>query len=51
MSRLADRAAALEAALANEKQTAEHKLAELNGALDREKIERALVEGALATAR
>lgn len=48
---LADRVAMLEAALANEKQVAEHTIAELNGALDREKIERALVEGALATAR
>jgi chromosome segregation ATPase len=48
---LAQRVATLEAALTNEKQTAEHKITELNGVLDREKIERALVEGALATAR
>ncbi|HEY1311247.1 MAG TPA: hypothetical protein VGF02_09875, partial [Pseudolabrys sp.] len=48
---LADRVAALEAELANEKQTAEHKITELEAALGREQLERAVVEGALQTAR
>jgi crescentin len=48
---LADRVAALEAELANEKQTAEHKITELQAALGREQLERAVTEGALQTAR
>ncbi len=48
---LADRIAALEAARAGEKQTTEQKITELDAALRREKLERAVVEGALATAR
>jgi crescentin len=48
---LTDRIAALEAELANEKETAEHKITELQAALGREQLERAVVEGALQTAR
>jgi crescentin len=48
---LADRVAALEAELANERQNAEHKITELEAALGREKLDRAVVEGALQTAR
>jgi crescentin len=48
---LADRLATLEAELANERQTSEHKLMELEAALGREQLERAVVEGALQTAR
>jgi crescentin len=48
---LADRVAALEAELANEKQNAEQKVTELEAALGREKLDRAVVEGALQTAR
>ena len=48
---LTDRVAALEAELANEKQTAEHTITELQAALGREQLERAVVEGALQTAR
>jgi crescentin len=48
---LTDRVGLLEAKRAGEKQTAEQKITELNAALRREKLERAVVEGALATAR
>ncbi len=48
---LTDRVRALEAELANEKQSAEQKITELQAALGREKVERAVVEGALQTAR
>ncbi len=48
---LTDRIGALEAARAGEKQTAEQKVTELDAALRREKLERAVVEGALQTAR
>lgn len=48
---LTDRVGALEAARAGEKQTAEQKITELDAALRREKLDRAVVEGALATAR
>jgi chromosome segregation ATPase len=48
---LTDRVGALETARAGEKQTAEQKITELDAALRREKLDRAVVEGALATAR
>ncbi|MGH6725373.1 MAG: hypothetical protein ACREB8_02360 [Pseudolabrys sp.] len=48
---LTDRLAALETTMAGEKQTAEQKITELDAALRREKLERALTEGALQTAR
>ena len=48
---LTDRVRALETEFANEKQSAEQKITDLQAALDREKVERALVEGALQTAR
>ena len=48
---LVDRVGALEAALAGEKQAAEQKITELDVALRREKLERAVAEGALQTAR
>ncbi len=48
---LADRVGALETARAGEKQAAEQKITELDAALRREKLDRAVVEGALATAR
>ena len=48
---LTDRVGALEATRAGEKQAAEQKIEELDAALRREKLERAVVEGALATAR
>jgi crescentin len=48
---LTDRVGALEAALAGERQTAERKITELDAALRREKLERAVAEGALQTAR
>ena len=48
---LTDRVGLLEAKRAGEKQTAEQKITELNAALRHEKLERAVVEGALATAR
>ena len=48
---LNDRIGALEAARAAEKQAAEQKIEELDAALRREKLERAVVEGALEAAR
>ena len=48
---LDERIAALEAMLDNEKQTAENTIQELNAAMQREKLERSLVEGALETGR
>jgi chromosome segregation ATPase len=48
---LADRVGALEATRASEKQAAEQKITELDAALRREKLDRAVAEGALATAR
>ena len=48
---LNDRLAALEAVLANEKQSAENTIEELNAAVKREKMERAVIEGALETGR
>jgi crescentin len=48
---LVDRVATLEAALAGERQNAEQKITELEAALRREQLERAVMEGALATAR
>ena len=48
---LNDRIVALEADLANRKQSFEHALEDLNAALRREKMERSVVEGALETAR
>jgi crescentin len=48
---LNQRIAALEATLANEKQSAENTIQELNAAVRREKLERAVVEGALETGR
>lgn len=48
---LEQRIAALEATLANEKQSAENTIQELNAALQREKLERSVVEGALETGR
>ena len=46
-----ERIAALEATLANEKQSAENTIHELNAAVQREKLERAVVEGALESGR
>jgi crescentin len=48
---LNDRIAALEATLANEKQSAENTIHELNAAVQREKLERSVVEGALESGR
>ena len=48
---LNERIAAIEATLANEKQSAENTIQELNAALQREKLERSLAEGALETGR
>jgi chromosome segregation ATPase len=48
---LNERIAALEATLANEKQSAENTIYELNAAVQREKLERAVVEGALESGR
>ena len=48
---LADRVGALEATRTSEKHAAEQKITELDAALRREKLDRAVVEGALATAR
>jgi chromosome segregation ATPase len=48
---LNERIAALEANLANEKQSAENTIHELNAAVQREKLERAVVEGALESGR
>jgi crescentin len=48
---LNERIAALEATLANEKQSAENAINELNAAVQREKLERAVVEGALESGR
>jgi crescentin len=48
---LNERLAALEATLANEKQSAENTIQELNAAVQREKLERAVVEGALESGR
>jgi crescentin len=48
---LNERIAALEATLANEKQSAENTINELNAAVQREKLERAVVEGALESGR
>jgi chromosome segregation ATPase len=48
---LNERIAALEATLANEKQSAENAIHELNAAVQREKLERAVVQGALETGR
>ena len=48
---LTERIAALEATLANEKQSAENTINELNAAVQREKLERAVVEGALESGR
>lgn len=48
---LNDRIATLEATLANEKQSAENTIQELNAAVQREKLERAVIEGALETGR
>ena len=48
---LNQRIAALEATLANEKQSAENTIHELNAAVQREKLERSVVEGALETGR
>ena len=48
---LSERIAALEATLANEKQSAENTIQELNAAAQREKLERAVVEGALESGR
>ena len=41
----------MEATLANEKQSAENTIHELNAAVQREKLERAVVEGALESGR
>ena len=49
--RSADRIGALEATLAADKQATEQKIEELDAALRREKLERAVAEGALETAR
>lgn len=48
---LVDRVGSLEAARLGEKQAAEQKINELEAALRREQVERAVVEGALQTAR
>jgi crescentin len=48
---LNERIATLEATLANEKQSAENTIHELNAAVQREKLERAVVEGALESGR
>ncbi len=48
---LNERIATLEAVLANEKQSAENTIHELNAAVQREKMERAVVEGALESGR
>jgi len=48
---LNQRISALEATLANEKQSAENTIQELNAAVRREKLERSVVEGALETGR
>jgi crescentin len=48
---LNERIATLEATLANEKQSAENTIQELNAAIQREKLERAVVEGALESGR
>ena len=48
---LNERIAQLEATLANEKQSAENTIHELNAAVQREKMERAVVEGALESGR
>jgi len=48
---LNERIATLEAVLANEKQSAENTIQELNAAVQREKMERAVVEGALESGR
>ncbi len=48
---LNERIAALESTLANEKQSAENTINELNAAVQREKLERAVVEGALESGR
>jgi chromosome segregation ATPase len=48
---LNERVAQLEATLANEKQSAENTIHELNAAVQREKMERAVVEGALESGR
>ena len=48
---LNERIAALEATLANEKQSAENTINELNAAVQRERLERAVVEGALESGR
>ncbi|MEI9804932.1 MAG: hypothetical protein WDN48_11315 [Pseudolabrys sp.] len=48
---LNERLATLEATLANEKQSAENTIEELNAAVKREKMERSVIEGALETGR
>ncbi len=48
---LNERIALLEAAASNDKQAAEQTIEELNGALRREKLERAVLEGALESGR
>jgi len=48
---LSERVSALEAARAADRQVAEQAIEELNGALKREKLERAVADGALETAR
>jgi crescentin len=48
---LNERIATLESTLANEKQSAENTINELNAAVQREKLERAVVEGALESGR
>jgi chromosome segregation ATPase len=48
---LQERIASLEAALTAQSQTAEQTIEELNAALRREKVERAVIEGALETGR
>ncbi len=48
---LTNRAAALEAALLNQKQTSERTIEELEATINRQKLERAVLDGALQTAR
>jgi hypothetical protein len=48
---LTERVTTLESTLANEKQTSEQTIEELNTALRREKMQRAVVEGALEIGR
>ena len=48
---LTNRVAALEAALINERQAAEHTIEELEATVNRQKLERAVLDGALQTAR